>query len=242
MINEQTLTLYYYADELTEAQRAEVSAALEKDPDLARRYAQLRQDLDALGTAGSEPAPAAAISRWHQAIDAAADTRRPAAAGVRHGWWLLLPAAAALLAGIGIGLRVADQPIPERVVNAPPAQESYSQNGAGAPSAPLTRGLTDYMQRSRVQLASLADASPEKREQLISDIVEQNRLFERAAAGNGLADLARVLRAFDQILAELARQDTGTGDSDDRAAQLSFEYSAMLTKLSRQPSDITHTL
>ena len=76
---------------------------------------------------------------------------------------------------------------------------------------------------------------------LILHIVDQNRLFEQAAVNNDSQDLARVLRAFEPILLQLAADDVTPQRAEYLRAQLAFELNVMLTKLARDASDQTHT-
>ena len=68
-----------------------------------------------------------------------------------------------------------------------------------------------------------------------SQIVAQNRLYQRAAEQQDSPELARLLRAFEPILLQLASEDTSAQDADALRRQLAFELNAMLTKL-QQPS------
>ena len=49
---------------------------------------------------------------------------------------------------------------------------------------------------------------------LIRNIIEQNRLFELAAEQNDSANLARVLRAFELVLMQLAAEDISPEDAE----------------------------
>ena len=73
-------------------------------------------------------------------------------------------------------------------------------------------------------------------------IINQNRLFERAAEQNDADDLARVLRAFEPVLVRLAEEDLSDADAEALRAKLAFELNVMLTKLSRDASNETDTV
>jgi len=78
-------------------------------------------------------------------------------------------------------------------------------------------------------LASLGEASPEDRARMIDTIIGQNQMYALAAERAGEPQLARVLRAFNPILEDLA-----DGRSDSTAAdisQLSFELRVMQARL-----------
>jgi hypothetical protein len=68
-------------------------------------------------------------------------------------------------------------------------------------------------------------------------LIEQNRLFEKAAAQNNSPKLVRVLRAFEPILVQLASDDIAPEDAEALRAQLAFELNVMLTKMTRDSSD-----
>ena len=76
---------------------------------------------------------------------------------------------------------------------------------------------------------------------LVLSIIEQNRLFESVANKNNAPKLARVLRAFEPILLQLAATDIAPEDAEALRAQLSFELNVMLTKLAREASNETHS-
>ena len=76
---------------------------------------------------------------------------------------------------------------------------------------------------------------------LALQIIEQNRLFERAADQNNSQSLARVFRAFEPVLLQLAAEDISPEDAAALQAQLIFELNVMLTKLSRDVSNETDT-
>ena len=106
---------------------------------------------------------------------------------------------------------------------------------------PFTRGMQVYLQEARAGLATMPVEAAEERVALIMHIVEQNRLFEQAAARNDSQSLARVLRAFEPVLLQLATEDLAPEDARALRAQLEFELNVMLTKLSRTSSNGTQT-
>ena len=57
-----------------------------------------------------------------------------------------------------------------------------------------------HLRESQQGIASLAVDNDADRALLILQMIQQNRIFERAAEQNDAADLARVLRAFEPIL------------------------------------------
>ncbi len=77
---------------------------------------------------------------------------------------------------------------------------------------------------------------------LVYGLIEPNRLYARAAEQNEADDLARVLRAFEPILVQLAAEDIAPTDAEALRTQLTFELDVMLTKLAREPSDETDSI
>lgn len=228
-MNDDTLILYYYNDGMSDQERDEVVAALESDAALAARYAQLTAELDSVSEVDVE-VPAHVVQRMHDSIDRAA---RPALVAVEEPrrpfnpfsfvWGSAVTAALAI--GIGIGFYLQ----PEPSVDMP-------SNGD-----PFTRGMQVYLQDARTSLAAMPIAEGEERAELIMHIVEQNRLFEQAAVQNDSQNLARVLRAFEPVLLQLATEGLAPEDAQALRAQLEFELNVMLTKLSRASSNETQT-
>ena len=68
------------------------------------------------------------------------------------------------------------------------------------PSGAFARGLQVHLRESRQELAGLPADADSERAMLITHMIQQNRMFERAAVQNDSEDLARVLRAFEPIL------------------------------------------
>lgn len=241
MIDEQTLTLYYYDDGLTFGARREVESALANDEMLAVRYADLKRQLDQLSEQEIPQAPAHLLQRWHDSIDKAA---RPAVVEAKpggnpvHFWSFFWGAAvtAALALGIGIGSHFSGG---EAVILTPAM--TYTGDSAVVVPASFTRGLQVHLQQSQWNIARLPVETTSDRTQLVQQIIEQNRMFEVVAERNSAPDLARVLRAFEPILVRLAATDIAPEDADALRAQLSFELNVMLTKLARDTSKETHS-
>ena len=89
--------------------------------------------------------------------------------------------------------------------------------------------------------SSMPIDTAEDRTLLVLQIIQQNRLFERAAEQNRSDDLARVLRAFEPILLRLAADNIAPADAQDLRDQLAFELKIMLTKLERDTSKDTQS-
>jgi len=182
--------------------------------------------------------PAHVVEQWHSAIDEAAALERGRRQQPRwHPGSFFWGAAVtgALAIGIGIGFVLSGD-------NGIPAQEpviAYVEPGVGATPAAFTRGLAVHLRDSRQQITSLDDSTDAT--MLLLQIIEQNRRFEMAAKRNDAPKLARVLRAFEPILLQLAANDIAPEDAEALRAQLAFELNVMLTKLASQPSDESHT-
>ncbi|MDH3615716.1 MAG: hypothetical protein OEQ90_04515 [Gammaproteobacteria bacterium] len=187
-------------------------------------------------------APAHVVQQWHSAIDEAAALERgrvPAPAPRWHPtsffWGMAVTAALAI--GIGIGFFVTDG-------NGPPAGSQGPMVASTTPQseivpAAFTRGLQVHLRDSRQQIASLDQGAD--RTTLVLQLIEQNRMFETAADQNNAPKLARVLRAFEPILLQLAATDIAPEDAEALRAQLAFELNVMLTKLASESSDDSQT-
>ena len=180
--------------------------------------------------------PAHVVEQWHDAIDEAAALERGRQAQRRWHpgsffWGVAVTAALAL--GIGIGF-VLDREVPVQ-------QPGMAQMPSGATPTPIafTRGLALHLRDSREQLAGIGEHAD--RTMLVLRIIEQNRMFEIAAEHNNAPQLARVLRAFEPILLQLAANDLAPEDAEALRAQIAFELNVMLTKLASQSSEGQHT-
>ena len=194
--------------------------------------------LDGLADPAVTPAPETARRRWHAAItraaqpQAAAAERKPQIHFTSFFWGAAVTAALAI--GIGIGALLTADRNGNGVV--PPIIADTGR----APTA-FRRGLTDHLRASHADIAAWPVANDAERMLLVMHIVEQNRLFERAAVQADAEDLARVLRAFEPVLIRLAAEDIALEDAEALRAQLAFELNVMLTKLARQTSDSSHS-
>lgn len=245
-MNDDTLILYYYDDGLQPGERAEVEAALERDPALRERYRILCRSLERIDEPPTVAAPAQMTARWHRTIDraAAADSRRHPSTG--SGWHLPSFAwgalAAALVLAVSVRLWFTDStpsadalPHEETIAGSPPS-------GPAVVPVAFSRGLKVHLRESQQELLRLPSGENAERELLLRDIMRQNRQFERAALDNNAEDVARVLRAFEPILQRLASQDTSAEDAAALKAKLVFELNVMLTKISAGESQDTQSI
>ena len=229
-MNDDTLTLYYYNDGLSKRERQAVANAIATDPDVAERYAALSRELQQFDDPDAPRPPADMVQRWHDSLDRAAGYEQQKGPTV-HSWSFLLGAAvtAALAIGVGIGFFLAGDD-PEIV---PVVIEEIVATESG--SSAFLRGLQVHLRDSERGLSAFQES--DNQAELILEILEQNKRFERAAELNDADNLARVLRAFDLVLVQLAAEDITEEDAEELRSKLLFELNVMLTKLSRETSD-----
>lgn len=235
-IGDDELTLYFYDDGLLPARRAELTQRLRSDLDLALRYQQLRAELATLPPpAQRQPSPVAQ-ARWKLRLDQRAAA--PAAAHAPH-WRLAFAGATLVLLGVAVGTRLVEAPS----VAAPAPAPSVAAAAEGADAAPaLSRGLSSYLGDARLVLADLPADDPQRRRQLVAEVIEQNRMYARAAQAQGDERLARVLRAFEPVLLALAEPPSAAEGDLGARSQIDFELGILQTKLARSPSKIVQTL
>lgn len=231
MINDDELILYYYDDGLSAERRAAIATLLRSDLTLARRYQQIGAELNRLPAAALAEPSDAARARWRLRLDqrAASADARPRSRGQ---WSLALAGATLVLLGVAIGTRIAEQ----TSVAAPMAI------AAADSGPPLARGVSSHLGDARLLLAELPQDDAAQRSALVTQLIEQNRWYERAASAQGDQRLARVLRAFEPVLASLADDQAGSEADQAARAQLDFELGVVQTKLSRSPSKIVQSL
>lgn len=239
-MNDETLLLYYYEDGLSDTDTQSIKEALENDPQLASRYRALCRNLQALPMESDAVPPTDMVHRWHTTIDRAADlSARQTRTPLIHPWSFLLGAAvtAALVAGISIGVLWSgnDQPM---------GSEEFVVSNPGNPANPgaFVRGLRVHLQESRQGLAGFSETTLDSQSMLISEIIQQNRLFVRAAEQHNASDVARVLRAFELALVQMNTTDITPEEAAVMRSKLMFELSVVLTKLSRDSSQSQETI
>jgi hypothetical protein len=237
-MNDDTLILYYYDDGLDDAERRAVRTALDTDPALAERYRQLAGELEVVGQQTAAAIPADLQQRLHAAVDRAADREiGHAARPARHSHWfgfLLgagLTAAIALL--IGLRMQATDESLPDAVAPLAGALPTTADN-----EPVFMRTMQVYFRDSRREVQTLAGTGNGERSEMILNLIADNRRFARLAARNDAGDLARVLRAFEPILTRLAAEDITAEESAALREKLDFELNVMLTKLTREASEI----
>lgn len=239
-MNDETLTLYYYDDGLSKHERQAVSDALEADQRLASRYKALSDQLTSLPIDADTSAPADMKYRWHDAIDKAADaSARKPRTPILHRWSFLLGVAvtAALVVGISIGVLWSNG---ETVSTAP--IRTIANRDLPANSGAFMRGLQVHLRESHAGLAAMPLYTGNEQELLVMEIIQQNRLYERAAEQHDARDVARVLRAFELVLMRLNATDITPEQAAEIRDKLLFELNVVLTKISRDTSEESETI
>lgn len=236
MINDDELLLYHYR-ELDPTDRARIGAALSAQPELAQRLQALVARLDAAAAIPEVPVPAQAMERWRVALDRAAADTRVNAAPRRLSMPVMWQAAAAAVTVFALIFSIQRLMQPGEQVAREEATNSVESAQRGDASA-YEHGLRFHLASTERRLAALGDASPEERARLIDTIIGQNQMYALAAERAGEPQLARVLRAFNPILEDLAegRSDTTAAD----VSQLSFEIRVMQARLGKgaRPNNI----
>lgn len=235
MIRDEDLLLYHYNDGLQAAERARISAALRTDPELNARLHLLLADIEAVASQSVVVAPAATRARWTARLNAAAAAEMRPGRSRRstswRSWALALAGCTSLTIGIGIGQRMQPQ---DTVVPVDVAAVDGVSNATG-----FERGLRLHLAETERLLVGLDSADATTRADLLAEVIEQNRLFERAAMLANEDRLARVLRSFDALLREMADESADPQSLRMQGEQLDFELSVMQTKLAQVPSKST---
>jgi len=239
-MHDDRLILYFYDDGLSKQEKLRIAAALENDPELAARYQELQRQLSVFDEDDVAPVPTHVEQRWHDSVDRAARMEHSALRKQGNGfsflsffWGAAITASLAVGVAIGVYISGGSSSTPvmnDFVVDAVPNLPTI------VPAA-FTRGLQVHLRDSQRDISTLPLQSDADRAQLILQILQQNRLFERAAEQKNSPQLARVLRAFEPILVRLAATDIAPEDAEAIRAQLAFELNVMLTKLARETSE-----
>ncbi len=241
-MNDDTLTLFYYDDGLTNHERREVINALAADPSLAERYRSLCRKLEQFSDPETPKPRSDMVQRWHASLDRVAGFEQQTKPDrAVHSWSFFLGAAisAALAVGIGIGFFIADE---ERPITPIMEELIVDKSGGTRGSSAFIRGLQVHLRESERGLTSMPVDSDTDRALLLMNIIEQNQLFKRAAEQNDSENLARVLRAFNLVLVQLAADDISQAEAEALRAKLLFELNVVLTKLARDTSDEPQTI
>lgn len=243
-ISDDELLLYHYDDGLDPARRAEITLRLRSELDLARRYQLLRAELSALPAPTVEAPGPGAQARWRLRLD----QRAAVIAVPRHAgnWRLAFAGATLVLLGVAIGTRMSELAsiaAPAGIDTAAPAGVDIAATRDPANGNPaLARGVQSYLGDARLLLADLPADDPQRRRELVDQVIEQNRMYARAALAQGDDRLARALRAFEPVLLAMAEPASNADAEQGAQAQIDFELGILQTKLSRSPSKIVQSL
>jgi hypothetical protein len=191
-------------------------------------------EFDALGLDREIKAPSHLKQRWHNSIDLAAQREAREQKKATHSFSLTsffwgAAVTSALALGIAIGVFVSDGP---EVIES----NDYVVQERGNS---FNRVMQVHLRDTQSDIASMPIDTAEDRTTLVLRIIQQNRLFEQAAERNDADSLARVLRAFEPILLQLAASDIAPEDAEALRDQLAFQLRVMLTKLERKTSKET---
>jgi anti-sigma factor RsiW len=241
-MNDDTLILYYYNDGLTDRERRQVESAIKSDAAVAAQYETICRQLGDIREPDIPVVPPHTLQRWHDSIDRAAQReRRNQQKPARQFRFFSLAWGAAVTAALVIGIGIGSYLSTGSNMMSTIGVANIEPGAAAVVPAAFTRGVTVYLRDTQQELAAMPIATAADQSTLIMQIIEQNRLFERAAEQNNSQSLARVLRAFEPILLRLAADDIAPQDAAALRKQLTFELKVMLTKLSRDTSKETHT-
>jgi hypothetical protein len=235
MIRDEDLLLYHYGEGLDAAQRAQIAAQLGSDAGLVLRLRQLLADLEAVSSQSQIAAPAATRARWSAHLQAAAAAeahharKRPKWIAPR--WGMVL----ATLVALGVGIRIgSDMQVTPSLPDAPAVAANEP-----AIRGSFERGLRLHLAQTERLLVGLDDTDAATRANLLGEVIEQNRLFARAATLAKEDRLARVLRSFDALLTEMASESADPAARQSNSDRLGFELAVMQTKLAQAPSKST---
>jgi hypothetical protein len=229
MMNDDTLLLYHLNDGLTNAERAEVEAALATDEVLRARLARLAADLDTLRPVEAG-LPDDMLLRLKASLERAAASAAAPAKPVRRrfGWGLGFGVFAAGTLALLIGLRVLHPPVTDE---APP---TIATNAAGDDSARFERSVRWYLVDASQQLAGLGALPQPERDAVLDKVLAQNRLYVAAAERAEAPALARSLRALTPVMETLGALGDSAGDAtalEGGIAQLGFEMKVIQARL-----------
>ena len=195
------------------------------------------REFDALDLDREIAAPSHMKQRWHDSIDLAAqhelrERKKSARSFNFMSFFWGAAVTTALAVGIGIGVFLSNDPTSIEL-------NSYVAQDRGSS---FSRVMQVHLRDTQNDIANMPIDTAEDRTLLVLQIIQQNRLFEQAAERNDADSLARVLRAFEPILLQLAATDIAPEDAAALREQLAFELKVMLTKLERDTSkEVTST-
>ena len=215
-ISDELLAEYYFDQHqnvpMDATARAALSAAISRDPELAARYAGMQRQMhDVRGLHEDEKMPDATRLRlernFARHVRLQEKDQRPTK--VR---WLL--AAAGIGAVMAISLQNLIAPGPGPTVGS----EHNSSVAALDPLKPFSAHMLD----AQTVLANLSSAPRLEQQQLLEELIAQNRAFAQRAGAQGLPDVQRVLQALEPVFTELSRANASP-ERKQLLDQLDFE-------------------
>lgn len=225
-ITDEQLWLYLYSEEQSVETHAAIERAVERDERLKSRLAALRTEHQRLKNLPGPSVTAVQLTRWHQALDRRIDNelleKERRQSKPEHSRWALfwppaIPAAAfgslVVLIGITIGYWINQPEVPDSMEN--------------------TRDRFALALQIHLQAVSVDLSTANRQSDLLLELMAQNKRFIQAAKARGDDELARMLRAFNLLLADSSMNEI----SDAAKARLLFELEVMQTKLNLEASN-----
>jgi hypothetical protein len=192
-LSEEQLVLYYYGEE---SGVPDAAAHLEDCGECRQAYASLERVLDAAGQLPApEPAEDFGARMWDRIAPRLPARRVFAMAPV----WQWAAAAGVLLAALVAG-QFGPKPKPPRTAVAADPQ---------AAERVLRLAVSDYLDRSQMVLAEVANANPHRpldisfEQDRAADLVAESRLYRQTALRTGDAAVAGLLDDLDRVMLEI---------------------------------------
>ncbi len=166
----------------------------------------------------------------------------------RQGFALAAAMSLVFIVGLFLGVRLANEPgqatgnervVARSIVEPAPAETRSIPAPPRAPAV-FVRGVAAHLENTQIRLASMNLDNPQERDELIRQIVSQNRFFLKAANDNGAQDVARLLRAFEPLLLSMSQDGSDQKSAAQVREQLDFEMGVTLTKFAQQASNRTN--
>ena len=199
---DEDLILFYYGESPTPES---IERALERSPELTRRFADLERLLDTIEAPEVPELETDYGARVWSAVEARLERRRRWLPDLSQGVvrrWSLVGAAAALALVAFLAGRMSSQL--NGIDSQPVAEWAADRDRA------LLMEVTDHLDRSQVLLLELVNSDDEaepdltRQRRLAADLKMDSRLYRRAAAKAGRQDVADLLESMEIFLVELA--------------------------------------